>query len=89
MRSPFAGMWGLAGIGHAATLARYSLGGKAPAGISAAASDGALVTGSAPTPLANILGAIADFTYRGDFCLTEFAIYVGNPGTDALQEATS
>lgn len=58
-------------------------------GISAAASDGVLVTGNAPTPLANILGAVADFTYRGDFCLTEFAIYVGNPGSAALQEATA
>ena len=58
-------------------------------GISAATSDGVLVTGNAPTPLANILGAVADFTYRGDFCLTEFAIYVGNPGSAALQEATA
>lgn len=58
-------------------------------GISAAASDGVLTTGSAPTPLANILGAIADFTYRGDFCLTEFAIYVGNPGSAAMQEVTA
>ncbi|MEQ3680108.1 hypothetical protein [Pseudophaeobacter sp.] len=57
-------------------------------GISVAASDGELFTGSAPTQLADILGAAVDFTYHGDLCITEFAIYVGNPGSAALQEAT-
>ncbi|WP_297340307.1 hypothetical protein [Pseudophaeobacter sp.] len=33
MRSPFTGMWGLSGLGQASSLARYSIGGKAPAAV--------------------------------------------------------